>query len=120
MQHLRRKLTRPAVQSVLAPNGRLKGEDDVMTDAKPRTCRNAGFVLMAAMLIFIVFWGDKPANAQTSPGNSSVFLKAFYPLDEPRFHCVEQTALRRELGFPIVSSQVIYQSDPATKLTGRG
>lgn len=42
------------------------------------------FVAYFLALIVVVSW-QGVAEAQTAP----VFLKAFYPLDEPRFHCVD-------------------------------
>ncbi len=40
---------------------------------------------LAAVFVFCAF-APKPAQAA---GRDVVFIKAFYPLDEPRFHCVD-------------------------------
>ena len=45
--------------------------------------------LRTVLILFLVPWvagfWTTAARAQSTP----VFLKAFYPLDEPRFHCVD-------------------------------
>ncbi len=46
-------------------------------------------VAQAAIAALIVFGTAKGVVAQIPPATDAVFLKAFYPLDEPRFHCVD-------------------------------
>ena len=50
---------------------------------KPTIIRIAGILSVAGLFLVA------PTFTQTSSGAAGVFLKAFYPLDEPRFHCVD-------------------------------
>ena len=45
--------------------------------------------LVAGLTLLIGFMNFGPAIAQLPSSGAPVFLKAFYPLDEPRFHCVD-------------------------------
>lgn len=50
---------------------------------KHRLCR-----VLCSTLMVAVCWQAR-AEAQMVSGPAPVFLKSFYPLDEPRFHCVD-------------------------------
>ena len=41
------------------------------------------------LITLTLCFGSGYTFAQKNPGPDAVFLKAFYPLDEPRFHCVD-------------------------------
>ena len=51
--------------------------------------RIRGTIPLAPLVLFIGLGSFNPAIARAPSRAAPVFLKAFYPLDEPRFHCVD-------------------------------
>lgn len=52
-----------------------------------RLARSAIFLMLGVFLLTTSGWISDNVRAQDN--TDEVFLKAFYPLDEPRFHCVD-------------------------------
>ncbi len=46
-------------------------------------------LLICCLIVISLLYRPAQAVAQTEVHSTLVFLKAFYPLDEPRFHCVD-------------------------------
>jgi hypothetical protein len=64
-------------------------EGDGMTVERSFAERIVSLLPIAALTLFMSFANLNQAVAQASSRAAPVFLKAFYPLDEPRFHCVD-------------------------------